>query len=65
MWKRRWRDRLGGWDRLDEGSARTVLTLGQVNPSVSLFELTTNYWSYHSLVVMLGYPLYLYLNFWN
>ena len=42
MWKHRWRDRLGGWDRLDEGSARNFLTLGQVNPSVSLFESTTN-----------------------
>ena len=42
MWKRRWCDRLRGWDRLDEGSARIFLTLGQVNPSVSLFESTTN-----------------------
>ena len=42
MWKRRWRDRLGGWDSLDEGTARIVLTFGKVNPSVSLFELTTN-----------------------
>ena len=37
MWKRRWRNRLGGCDSLDEGSARIFLTLGQVNPSVSLF----------------------------
>ena len=49
MWKCRWRDRLEGWDRLDEGSARSFLTLGQVNPSVSLFESTTNYWSCYDI----------------
>ena len=30
MWKRRWRDRLGGWNRLDEGSARIFWHWGKL-----------------------------------
>ena len=42
MWKRRWRDRLGGCPERDEGTSRRIFALGQVNSSVSLPDLTTN-----------------------